>query len=172
MLLGSRRAFDGKRVRVRVDDVRLASGRQTVRKVVEHPGSVAVVPITLDGHVLLIRQDHHAIGRTLLGLPAGTIEPGEAPAVTAGRELIEETGYAAATLQELVAFYPSPGYTDERLIVFLAQGCAPTSAEPNPDETVALVRVPLDAIPALLHPGPDRIEDAKTLIGLLALLNV
>lgn len=166
-ILSSRRAFEGKRVRVRVDDVRLPSGRETVREVVEHPGAVAVVPITADGRLLLIRQHHHAIGRALLGIPAGTLEPDEDPADTARRELIEETGYAADRVTGLVAFYPSPGYTDERLSVFLAEGCVPTGGGPDPDELIALVPVPLADVPALLLPGPDQIQEAKTLIGLL-----
>jgi ADP-ribose pyrophosphatase len=166
-VLGSRRGFDGKRVRVRVDEVRLPSGRETVREVVEHPGAVAVVAVTEDGRLLLIRQFHHAIGRALLGIPAGTLEPDEPPIETARRELIEETGYAAGGLSELVAFYPSPGYTDERLIVFLAEGCRPTGAGPNPDELIDLVPVPLSDVPDLLAAGTDRIEEAKTLIGLL-----
>ncbi len=166
-ILGSRRGFDGKRVRVRVDDVRLPSGRNTVREVVEHPGAVAVVPLTEDGRLLLIRQYHHAIGRALLGIPAGTLEPDEPPIETARRELVEETGFRASHLSELVAFYPSPGYTDERLVVFLAEGCRPTGGGPNPDELIDLVPVPLAEVGALLAAGPDQIQEAKTLIGLL-----
>ena len=77
--LSSRRGFDGRLVHVRVDDVRLPTGRTTTREIVEHPGSVAIVGVTSDGNVLLLRQSHHAIGRTLLGIPAGTLEPGETP---------------------------------------------------------------------------------------------
>ena len=170
VVLASRRAFDGKRVRVRVDDVRLPSGRETVREVVEHPGAVAIVPITADGRVLLIRQHHHAIGRTLLGIPAGTLEPAEPPAETARRELIEETGYAAGRLTELVSYFPSPGYTNERLTIFRADDCRPVGGGPSPDELIAVVPVPLPDIPALLAPGPDQIQESKTLVGLLWLL--
>lgn len=169
-LLGSSRGFDGKRVRVRVDAVRLPSGRETVREVVEHPGAVAIVPITIDDRVLLIRQHHHAIGRALLGLPAGTIDPDEAPIETARRELIEETGYAAGRLVELVSYYTSPGYTDERLTLFRADDCRPAGNGPSPDELISVVPVPLAEIPLLLAPGSDQIREAKTLIGLLLLL--
>jgi ADP-ribose pyrophosphatase len=168
--LRSRAGFAGKRVRVRVDEVRLPSGRETVREVVEHPGAVAILAITADDRVLLIRQFHHALGRELLGLPAGTREPGEEPAATAARELIEETGYAAERVTELVSFATSPGYTDERMVLFRADGCRPTGGGPNPDELIALTPVPLAELPALLAPGPDQIQDAKTLIGLLWLL--
>ena len=169
-VLSSRRAFDGKRVHVRVDEVRLPSGRQTVREVVEHPGAVAIVPITSDGQVLLIRQHHHSIGRTLLGIPAGTLEPDEAPGETARRELVEETGHEAGRLTELVSYYPSPGYTNERLTIFRADDCRPVGGGPSPDELIALVPVPLADIPSLLEPGPDQIQESKTLIGLLWLL--
>ncbi len=170
MVLGSRRGFDGKRVQVRVDQVRLPSGRESVREVVEHPGAVAIVPLTPDGQVLLIRQYHHAIGHRLLGLPAGTLEPGEPPIETAHRELIEETGYEPDRLTELVTIYTSPGYTDERLVLFRADGCRPTSGEPNLDELIRVVPTPLAALPDLLMPGPNQIQDSKTLVGLLWIL--
>ena len=170
VVIGSRVGFAGKRVRVRVDAVRLPSGRESQREVVEHPGAVAILPVTADGQVLLIRQYHHAIGRELLGLPAGTREPGELPAATAARELIEETGYRAEHLTELATFATSPGYTDEWMVLFRADGCRPTGGGPNPDELIAVTPVPLAAIPDLLAPGPDQIMDAKTLIGLLWLL--
>ena len=96
--LSSRRGFDGAWVHVRVDEVRLPTGRVTTREIVEHPGSVAIVGVTSDGNVLLLRQSHHAIGRTLLGVPAGTLEPGETPEACARRELTEETGYRAGRL--------------------------------------------------------------------------
>ena len=169
-VLASRRGFDGKRVRVRIDDVRLPSGRRTVREVIETVPAVAVVPITTYGHVLLIRQYHHAIGRALLGLPAGTQEPGEEPAAAARRELIEETGYAAEDLAELVAYYPSPGYTDERLTIFRADGCRSVGGGPTPDELIDVVPVPLTEIPALMAADPTQIAESKTLIGLLWLL--
>ncbi len=169
-VLGSRRGFDGKRVRVRVDQVRLPSGRESVREVVEHPGAVAIVPLTYDRQVLLVRQHHHSIGRRLLGLPAGTLEPGEPPIETARRELIEETGHEPERLTELVTLYTSPGYTSERLVLFRADGCRPVGGGPNPDELIRVVPTSLAALPGLLEPGPDQIQDAKTLVGLLWIL--
>ena len=168
--LGNRRGYDGAWIHVRVDQVRLPSGRESVREVIEHPGAVAIVPITTDGRVLLLRQYHHAIGRVLLGLPAGTLEPGEEPATTASRELIEETGHAAGRLTQLVSYYTSPGYTNERLTIFRADDCRPTGGGPDPDELIALHPVALASLPSLLDPNGPMIEDAKTLIGLLWLL--
>jgi ADP-ribose pyrophosphatase len=168
--LASHRGFDGVHVHVRVDEVRLPSGRLATREVVEHPGAVAIVGVTSDRRVLLLRQRHHTIQRTLLGLPAGTLEPGETPEACARRELEEETGYRAGPLTQLAVFYTSPGYTDERLTVFRADDCQPVDGEIDPDELIQLAPVPIAVIPRLVTPGPDQIEDAKTLIGLLLLL--
>jgi ADP-ribose pyrophosphatase len=168
--LSSQRGFDGAWVHVRVDEVRLPTGRVTTREVVEHPGSVAIVGVTGDDNVLLLRQSHHAIGRTLLGVPAGTLEPGETPEACARRELTEETGYRAGRLTQLASYYTSPGYTNERLTIFHAADCVAAGGEIDPDELIRLAPVPLSDVPRLLAPGPDQIEDAKTLIGLLILL--
>jgi ADP-ribose pyrophosphatase len=168
--LSSRRGFDGAWVHVRVDEVRLPSGRIATRETVEHPGSVSIVGVTTDGEVLLLRQSHHAIGRTLLGIPAGTLEPGEAAEACARRELAEETGYRAGSLTRLASYYTSPGYTDERMTIFRADGCTPGDNSIDPDELISVVRVPLAEIPRLVAPGPDQVEEGKTLIGLLLLV--
>lgn len=171
--LGSERGFDGAHLHLRVDRVRLPSGRESVREVVEHPGAVAVVGLTTAGEVLLIRQFHHAIGRALLGIPAGTREPGEDAAATARRELVEETGYeAAGELRELAGYFTSPGFTDERMTIFLARDCRPVGEVADPDESILLRRVPLAEVPALLRPGDGQVEEGKTLVGLLLLLRV
>ena len=167
--LSSRRGFDGAWVHVRVDDVRLPTGRIRTREVVEHPGSVAIVGVTNDGNVLLLRQSHHAIGRTLLGIPAGTLEPGETPEACARRELEEETGYRAGHLTQLASYYTSPGYSNERLTIFHANDCEPAGGEIDPDELIRVTMMPVTDVSRLLEPGPDQVQDAKTLIGLLLL---
>ncbi len=168
--LATRRGFDGAWVHVRVDQVRLPSGRITTRETVEHPGSVAIVGVTTQGSVLLLRQSHHPIGRTLLGLPAGTLEPGESPETCARRELAEETGYRAGTLTQLATYFTSPGYTDERMTIFHAPGCEPAGREIDPDELIQLAITPLADLSRLVAPGAEQLADAKTLIGLLLLL--
>lgn len=162
---GTRRAFDGKLLRVRVDDVRLPSGRESVREVVEHPGSAVIVPVTTDDHILLIRQYRHATGQMLLELPAGLIDEGEAALATAARELREEVGYVAASLRELATVFVSPGYSEEQTTIVLAEGCTPVDHEPDEDEPIDLVQRPVAAIPAMLDAG--EIGDAQALIGLL-----
>jgi ADP-ribose pyrophosphatase len=169
-MISSRRGFDGRIVHVRVDEVRLPSGRITTREVVEHRGSVAIVAVTTNGMVLLMRQSHHAIGRALLGIPAGTLEPGESSEACARRELEEETGFRSGRLTPLASYYTSPGFTDERMTIFRADDCMPSGYGPDPDELIKLVPVPLAEIPRLVAPGPGQVQEAKTLIGLLLLL--
>lgn len=168
-ILASERGFDGAWIHVRVDNVQLPSGRIATREVVEHPGAVAIVAITRDGEVLLLRQAHHPIQRVLLGLPAGTLEPDESLESCARRELTEETGYTAGTVTQIASYFTSPGYTSEQLTIFLAEDCEFAAGTIDPDELIAVVPSPLSAIPAMVTPGPRQVQDAKTLIGLLLL---
>jgi ADP-ribose pyrophosphatase len=168
---GSHRAFDGKMLHVRVDDVRLPSGRESVREVVEHPGSAIIVPITASGEVLMIEQYRHVIGKRLLELPAGLVDPGEDALMAAGRELIEETGFSSDEITPVASLYASPGYTEERATLYLARNCHPvTDHRPDPDEPLTVVPIPLAGIPDLLVPGANRVENAAAVIGLLWLL--
>lgn len=164
--IGSRDGYAGRFLRVRVDEVRLPPGRTSTREVVEHPGAVAILALTDDDHLLLVRQYRHAAGRFLLEIPAGTREPDEPAAETARRELLEETGYAAGAMTELVTFFPTPGYSTEQITLFRADGCAPAEHDENAEEPARLIRVPLADVPSLIEPGPDRVEDGKTLIAL------
>ena len=149
--------------------MQLPSGRIATREVVEHPGAVAIVAITRDDKVLLLRQAHHPIQRVLLGLPAGTLEPGESLEACARRELTEETGYRAGTVTQIASYFTSPGYTSEQLTIFLAEDCEFADGEIDPDELISVSPIGLSEIPAMVVPGPEQIQDAKTLIGLLLL---
>jgi ADP-ribose pyrophosphatase len=156
----SREAFRGKLIRVEVE--RWPVGE---REVVRHPGACAVVAITPSGEVLLVRQVREAVRRELLEIPAGIFDvDGEAGGECAARELLEETGYRARSVQHLGSIYTSPGFTDERIELFLAE--TEGSPVPNhvPEAGVEVVRVPVDSIaPASLK---DTV-DAKSLIGIL-----
>lgn len=166
-LLGSERVFAGKLLTMRVDRVALPNGRETTREVVEHPGAVGIVPLLPDGRVVLVRQYRHAVGRALLEIPAGTRDrPGEAAEAAAARELAEETGYRAARLTRLAAFYTAPGFCTEELTLFLATGLTAGAPAAMDDEAITVETVALDAVPALLARG--EIADAKTIVGLLA----
>jgi ADP-ribose pyrophosphatase len=163
----SRRVFSGRLLRVRVDKVvLLPDGRETVREVVEHPGAVAIVALTGDDCVLLVRQYRYAAGRNLLELPAGTLELGEDPVSCAHRELGEETGRRAASLEPLSTIFTSPGFCDERIHLFLARVDAEAAAglRPDPDERLAVETVKLDDALAMVLAG--QIEDAKSAVGL------
>jgi ADP-ribose diphosphatase len=169
-LLSSRRVFDGHLYKVRVDQVRLPSGRETEREVIEHPGAVAILAITEDQQIILVRQYRYAVDGSLLEIPAGTREPNESPVQTAARELIEETGYRATEIQELRTYYSSAGYSDERITLILATGCKQTTIQLAPDEVDEVTLVPVSEAPSLLDPGPNQARDAKTLIALSMLI--
>lgn len=153
--------------RVHVEERRLVrrDGRVELREMVVHPGAVVLLPLLDDERVVLIENHRFTVDKTLLELPAGTLEPGEDPAACAARELEEETGYRAATLEPLLAFYPSPGLGDERMHVFVARGLTKTAQKLDQTEQIEVCVYPLSE--ALSHIRRRRIEDAKTIAALL-----
>ena len=163
--LSSRRIFQGRVVGLRVDQVRLPSGRLTQREVVEHRGAVALVALDGEGNVLFVRHFRKAIERELLELPAGTLEHGEEPEACARRELREETGYRAGRMEHLVSFYSSPGFLTERLEVFLARELVWDPLPAREEEIIELRKLPLGQALALIAQG--HICDAKSIIGIL-----
>lgn len=164
--ISSETVFDGRLVRVRVDRVELPSGRIGTREVVEHPGAVAILPVMNDGRLVLVRQFRYAVGRELLEAPAGTREPGEDPRDTAIRELREEVGLEADSVEPLVRFLISPGWCNEELIAYRATGLRDVGAEPELDEEIEIVRVTPDEVPGLIASG--EIGDAKTITSIFA----
>ena len=163
--------WQGTFLRVQVDDVRLPSGRETTREYVDHPGAVAILPLTTEGEVLLIRQYRSPIQRVILEVPAGTREPGEDPAATARRELAEEIAHDAEDLTEFARFYSSPGYTNEQVILFVGEGCRPVAAVERDEETIDLVRIPIEEVPQLLADPRHPVENAIAQIALRWLVN-
>lgn len=164
--LRSDRVYSGQLVNLRVDDVRLPTGRETKREVVEHRGAVAMVPLLDDGRVILVRQWRYPVSEALLEIPAGTIEDGEKPPECAERELVEETGYAADTIKRLLSFYTTPGYTTESIDVFLCRDMHPKNASADEDENIQQVIVPWRQ--ALQMATDGRITDGKTIAAILA----
>ncbi|HYI25867.1 MAG TPA: NUDIX hydrolase [Thermomicrobiales bacterium] len=169
---GSETIYDASWLRFRIDDVRLPSGRASQRAVVERPKSVVIVPVTVDGEVLLIRQYRYAAGQHLIELPAGLIDPGEDALTTARRELIEETGHEPGTLRILATVFMSPGYTDEQTTFVLAEGCSPVEHEPDPDEPIRVAKIPLAEVTDLLIPGDMQVIQAQAMLGLMWLLRM
>jgi ADP-ribose pyrophosphatase len=146
-------------------NVRLPSGRTVEREVVRHPGAVLIVPVLDSGEIVLIRNYRIALRQTILECPAGTLEPPEPPETCAARELIEETGYRAATLQPLGWFHTTPGLTDETMHAFLARGLSPVGQDLQDDECITLFPVPADESFRMIDRG--EIRDAKSMLALL-----
>jgi ADP-ribose pyrophosphatase len=163
--LSSRYVYKGHNISLRVDNVVLPSGKETLREVVEHNGAVAVVALDDEKNVLLVRQFRHAAGKELLEIPAGGIDPGETPEETARREMQEETGFCPDRLELLGGFYSAPGYASEYLYLFLATELAPARLIAEDTEEIKLVRVPLNEAIELIKSGD--IQDAKSIAGLL-----
>lgn len=164
-VLSSQEVFEGRIIRVRRDEVELPGGRRSAREVVEHPGAVAVVAVDDQGEVLLVRQYRHAVGRVTLEIPAGTLKPGEDPLDCARRELEEETGCRAESFHRLASFYTTPGFTSELMHLYLAEGLRSGAQNPDEDEDLELVRLPLPK--ALEVVTEEDRGDGKSLAGLL-----
>jgi ADP-ribose pyrophosphatase len=159
----SRKVYDG-----RLFDVVVERWGERDREIVEHPGSTAVVAIDREGRVALVRQTREPARKQLVELPAGTLEPGEAPLESAKRELEEEVGLKGGEWRELGAFYTTPGFCRERMHVFLAENADEGEPSPEQDEDVEVVRWHVSEIPERIA----ELEDAKTIAGLLLYLRL
>ncbi len=156
--------YRGRVVNLVVDTVTLPNGTTLDLEVVRHPGAVAVVPLGDNGTVVLIRQYRHAAGGYIYEIPAGKLDPGEDPRDCAARELEEEVGRRASSLEPLVTFFTTPGFTDEVIHVFLAAGLTPGTQKLDRDEVLEVIEISLDDAIARIADGT--IRDAKTIIGL------
>ncbi len=168
-LIDRRVAFSGRLLRLELDRAQEpvgSSGYGPVvrREVVRHPGAVAIVAVTPEERLVLVRQYRYAAGRFLLEIPAGTLEPGEAPEETARRELREETGYTAKNLRSLGSFFSAPGFCDEVIHLFEAQGLLPGEQDTDFGEEIDVVELPVKEARRTLAAGG--FEDAKTFAGL------
>jgi len=159
--------YDGKIVKLQVDDVTLPNGNVAKREIIKHPGAVAVIAVTDEGKLVLVEQYRKALERSIVEIPAGKLEPGEEPIVTARRELEEETGYGAQSLTYLQAFATSPGFADEIIHLFVAKDLytIENKADLDEDEFVELVEVSLEEARQMV--ADERIYDAKTAFAVL-----
>ena len=150
--------------RLRVDTIE-DDGKERKLDIVEHPGSFAIAPLTAPGRIVLVRQYRHAAGRALWEIPAGTAEPDETCEAGAVRELREETGYTADSLELLCAVYPTPGYSTERVHVYAAHGLHAGTQELEEDEDIEMLETSLEKAWDLQASG--EIEDIITVLALL-----
>jgi len=166
--LSSQLIYNGRAVKLRVDTVEKPSGRQTTREIVEHSDCVAIIAIDANDNVLLVNQFRKAVGKELLEIPAGGIEPDEDPAATVRRELREEAGYLPKKVEKLGGFYSTPGYCTEYLYLYLATDLIPSQLHAEDTENIRLIRMPISQISSLITSGS--ICDAKSIAGLLTFL--
>ncbi len=160
--LSSKRIYEGKVINLKVDEVSLPNGKQSKRELIEHPGAVAVIALTDERKLIMVEQYRKALERSLVEIPAGKLEPGEAPETTAARELEEETGYAADSLEKIISFSTSPGFADEVVHVFFARGLKKVQdgAATDEDEFVELLEVTVEEAEEMVRNG--KVFDAKT----------
>jgi ADP-ribose pyrophosphatase len=157
--------YRGRVFRLIRENVTLDNGTTTDLDYIEHPGAAAIVPLINSADVVLVRQYRHALKHYIWEIPAGTLEPGEPAMDCARRELAEEAGYSAAEWQKLGEITPVPGYSDERIHLFLATGLSAAGQRLDADEVLAVHRVPLADAIAMIARG--EILDAKSICGLL-----
>lgn len=155
--------YHGKILSLEKQEVLLSSGRVAEREIVRHPGAVAILALNENGEVLLEEQYRAALDDTIWEIPAGKLEPGESSLKCAQRELLEETGYEAGQWKHLHSFYTSPGFCDEVVHLFLAEGLVKKAANPEFDEEITTQFFPSERLAVLLKAG--RTCDGKTLLA-------
>jgi ADP-ribose pyrophosphatase len=161
--IDSKEIYRGKVISVSLDQVQLPNGKEATREIVRHPGAVAVIAVTEDNKLVMVRQFRKPLEKTILEIPAGKLEKGEDPLHCANRELQEETGYTAKEMNHVVSFYTSPGFADEMLYIYEAIGLITGEAKPDDDEFVDLHTLTLEEAFKSIRNG--EIVDAKTVFA-------
>lgn len=177
-VVGTRTVHRGHYLDVRVDEILTPDGRRSRRDIVDHPGAVAIIAIDPEERVLVVRQFRLAAGRTLLEIPAGTLDRAvdgsvEDPDLAARRELEEETGFRAGSWTHLGAFWTAPGFATELMHLYLARDLVPAHEErlrPDDDERLELEHLPWRVAVGMAERG--EIADAKSIVGLLRLARI
>jgi ADP-ribose pyrophosphatase len=164
-LISSETLLKGRAFLIRRDLLKTPDGRETKLDIIEHGGSVIIIPVDKDGNLLFVRQYRHAAGMDLLELPAGTLEEGEDPAACAAREIREETGFAADKIEKIGDFYLAPGYSTEFMHVYLAQDLRYDPLEADADEFLSVETIPFAEAVQMAERG--EMPDAKSLAALL-----
>lgn len=164
--LHTEKIFSGNVIALQVDDVELPNGEKSKREIVKHPGAVAIIPFSADGEMYLVEQYRKPLEKTIIEIPAGEIELGEDPLVTARRELEEETGFQSDDLTYLTSFYTSPGFADELLHIYVARDLRKMEQPlaQDADEFINLVKVTPEEAEQLIE--QQLIHDAKTMYAM------
>lgn len=164
-LIERQEVFAGRLISLVVDELRLPTGVEVTREVVLHPPAVAILPVLPDERLLLVKQYRHPVEDHLWEIPAGLIEASESPLVAAKRELREETGYEAGEWKELLSFFTSPGFTDERITLFEASDLE-SAGSPDPHEIEGIRAFSCSELTSMIE--ESTIRDAKTILAILA----
>ncbi len=162
--------FTGKIFKVEKKFIELKSGKKTYREIIKHPGSVAIIPFIDNESIILIEQYRSALEKTILEIPAGTLEQNEDPEDCARRELLEETGYTTKNFKKLFTGYTSPGYSDEKMHFFLATDLTFKGERPEEDEDIKTRIVKLYEIRSMIKNGI--ISDLKTICGIYTIIDL
>lgn len=160
----SEKIYEGKIVNLRIDTVELPDKKYSKREIVEHPGAVGIIPITDDDCIVLVKQFRKPVEKFLLEIPAGKLEINEEPRETATRELKEETGYDANKMEYLLEFYTSPGFSNEKVYLFLASELIEGSPCPDTGEFIKTEKINIEDLLKMVERG--EIVDSKTIIGI------
>jgi len=158
--------YEGKILNLRIDMVELPDKKYSKREIVEHPGAVAIAALTDDNEIILVKQYRKAVEKELVEIPGGKVEISEEPREAAVRELKEETGFSADKMEYICEFYTSPGFTNEKLYLFLATGLKAGESHPENDEYIDVLKFKLDNLVDMVWKG--QILDSKTIIGAFA----
>lgn len=164
-LISTRQIYKGSVINLRRDEILSPEGKAAGREVVEHPGGAAVLAVEETGEAYFVRQYRHPVAESLLEIPAGKLDGGEEPLECAVRELAEEVGVKANKIRRIAAYYSTPGFTSEKLYLYLATGLEQIKRQQQEDEDLEVILIPLkEAIDMAKH---GEITDGKTLIALL-----
>ncbi|NLB87923.1 MAG: NUDIX hydrolase [Syntrophomonadaceae bacterium] len=167
--ISSQPIFSGRIIDVQVDTVLLPNGKQSTREIVKHAEAVAIVAVDDENYIYLVKQYRKPVEQVLLEVPAGILEPNEDITACAHRELAEETGLRAGQMEKIFSFYTAPGFTDEKIHIFLASSLSEGETNLDVDEFVETVRIPLIEAYKMIITG--EIVDAKSIIGIQYLYN-
>ncbi len=162
--IASKSIYEGKIIKVTLDTVICHDGKEAYREIVRHPGGVAVVAMDQVGNVYMVRQYRIPYDKVMLEVPAGKLDRGEEPELAAARELREETGLVAGQLKFMGSFYPSVGFCDEDLRMYLATDLSQGEAEPDEDEFVAVEKLHIDKLVEMIL--NNEICDGKTIAAI------